>query len=130
MGIIYNFQDILLIASGAALGANTRYIIYKKLQKNNISKKIIILVINTFSSFFLGFFLAILSENSSLEYSYELGLFFSIGLLGSLSTFSSFIFDLYDFFEKFEFYKAFKLFVISLTLGLASFTVGCVLGML
>ena len=130
MGIIYNFQDILLITCGAALGASTRYTIYKKLEKNNISKQHIILLINIFSSFLLGLFLAILSENSSLDSSYELGLFFSIGLLGSLSTFSSFIFDLYDFFVKFKFYKAFKLCFISITLGIAAFTVGFILGIL
>ena len=129
LGITYNFQEILLIAFGAAIGANTRYRLYKKLEKNNINKKIIILLINIFSCFLVGLFLAILSKNKSLDYSYELGLFFSTGLLGSLSTFSSFVFDLYDFFVKSKFYKAFKLFVISLTLGIASFAFGFFLGM-
>ena len=86
-------QDILLITIGSILGANTRFIIYKQLEKKKLNKNYIILVINIFSSFLLGLFLSVLSRNGSLIYSYQLVLFFSIGLLGSLSTFSTFIYD-------------------------------------
>ena len=121
-------QDILLITIGSILGANTRFIIYKQLEKKKLNKNYIILVINIFSSFLLGLFLSILSRNSSLRYSYQLGLFFSIGLLGSLSTFSTFIYDVYDLFKKFKFYRAFKLLIISLTLGILFFSIGFLLG--
>ena len=121
-------EDILLITIGSILGANTRFIIYKQLEKKKLNKNYIILVINIFSSFLLGLFLSVLSRNTSLIYSYQLVLFFSIGLLGSLSTFSSFIYDVYDLFKKFKFYRAFKLLIISLTLGILFFSIGFLLG--
>ena len=121
-------QDILLITIGSILGANTRFIIYKQLEKKKLNKNYIILVINIFSSFLLGLFLSVLSRNSSLIYSYQLVLFFSIGLLGSLSTFSTFIYDVYDLFKKFKFYRAFILLIISLTLGILFFSIGFLLG--
>ena len=121
-------QDILLITIGSILGANTRFVIYKQLEKKKLNKNYIILVINIFSSFLLGLFLSVLSRNSSLRYSYQLGLFFSIGLLGSLSTFSTFIYDVYDLCKKFKFYRAFKLLIISLTLGILFFSIGFLLG--
>ena len=121
-------QDILLITIGSILGANTRFIIYKQLEKKKLIKNYIILVINIFSSFLLGLFLSVLSRNSSLIYSYQLVLFFSIGLLGSLSTFSTFIYDVYDLFKKFKFYRAFILLIISLTLGILFFSIGFLLG--
>ena len=126
--LLDRLQDILLITIGSVLGANTRFIIYKQLEKKKLNKNYIILVINVFSSFFLGLFLSVLSQISSLRYSYQLGLFFSIGLLGSLSTFSTFIYDVYDLFKKFKFYRAFKLLIISLTLGILFFSIGFLLG--
>ena len=124
MELLDDFQSVLLIAFGSALGANARFIIYKKLERINLSKNYIILVINTSSSFSLGLFFTILSKNSSLSYSDQLGLFFSIGLLGSLSTFSTFICDLYELFIQLKFHRALQLFIISLTSGILSFTVG------
>ena len=129
MQIIDSLKDVGLLSSGAVVGANTRYLIYQKLNKLNIRKNIIILLINIFSSFSLGLFLSILSQNVSESDSYQLVLFFSIGLLGSLSTFSSFIYDLYDLFIQFKFFSAFQLFVISLTSGLLALAVGFLLGM-
>ena len=119
-----NLKDFLLISFGAVLGANIRFIIYQKLEKINLSNNHIILVINTFSSFLLGLFLSFSSKIDSFTYSYQSGLFFSIGLLGSLSTFSTFIYDLYNLFIKLEFYRALRLFTISLTLGILSFAAG------
>ena len=119
-----NLKDFFLITFGAVLGANTRFIIYQKLEKINLSNNHIILVINTFSSFLLGLFLSFSSQLDSFTYSYQAGLFFSIGLLGSLSTFSTFIYDLYDLFIKLEFYRALRLFIISLTMGILSFAAG------
>ena len=124
MSLPENLTDIILVASGAVLGANTRFLIYTKLEKINVNKNYIIMLINTFSSFCLGLFLSFLSQNSRAIYSDQLGLFFSIGLLGSLSTFSTFIYDLFDLFIKFKLYKALKLFMISLTAGILSFAFG------
>ena len=129
MALLDKLKDVLIIAFGAFLGVNTRFIIYKKLNKINISKNSIVLLINIFSSFFLGLFLSISSQIDSVSYYSKLVLFFSIGLLGSLSTFSSFIYDLYDLLIQLKFYIAFKLFIISLISGLLAFAVGFLLGM-
>ena len=119
-----HLKDVILITFGAVLGANTRFIIYQKLEKIYLSNNHIILVINTFSSFLLGLFLSFSSQIDSFTYSYQAGLFFSIGLLGSLSTFSTFIDDLYNLLIQLEFYRALRLFITSLTLGLLSFAAG------
>tara|TARA_Y100001968_G_scaffold73914_1_gene65328 strand:+ start:357 stop:749 length:393 start_codon:yes stop_codon:yes gene_type:complete len=126
--LLENFQDFILIAIGAVLGANTRFIIYKKLDQLYVSKNYIVLSINICASFLLGLFLSILSQISSVDYSYKLVLFFSLGLLGSLSTFSAFIYDLYELFIQLKFYIAFKLFIISITSGILAFAVGFLLG--
>ena len=128
MRLLENFQDFILIAIGAVLGANTRFIIYKKLDQLYVSKNYIVLSINICASFLLGLFLSILSQISSVDYSYKLVLFFSLGLLGSLSTFSAFIYDLYELFIQLKFYIAFKLFIISITSGILAFAVGFFLG--
>ncbi len=127
MALLDDLETPALIAFGAILGANTRFLIYKNLEKANLSKNYIILLINTFSSFFLGFIVSLLSKISSLNYSYQLGLLFSIGFLGSLSTFSTFIYDLYELIIQLKFYRALKLCIISLILGILSFAVGFVL---
>ena len=129
MRLLDSFQDFILVASGSILGANIRYVIYNKFEKIHINKNYSILLINIFASFCLGLLLSILSKVISLGYSYELWLFFSIGLLGSLSTFSTFVYDLYDLVMQLKFYRAFKLYIISLTLGIFSFSVGVLLGM-
>ena len=129
MELLDKFREVLLIGLGASFGANIRFIVYKLLDKKKLNKNFIIFLINIFSSFFLGLCVSLLSKTHSLVYSYELGLFFSIGLLGSLSTFSTFIYDLYDLVLKLKFYIAFKSYIISLTLGILSFAVGVLLGM-
>ena len=128
MSLRENSTDIILVVSGAVFGANARFLIYKKLEQIKVNKNYIIMIINTFSSFCLGLFSSFLSHNSPVWYSYQLGLFFSIGLLGSLSTFSTFIYDLYALLIKFKFYRAFKLFIISLIAGILSFALGFLFG--
>ena len=114
-----------MVSLGAVLGANARFIFYEKLERFNISKEYIILVINTFSSFCLGFFLSFLNKLIDFNFTYQLVLFFSIGFLGSLSTFSTFVFDL---FIQFKRYKAFELFIESLALGVIFLAFGVLLG--
>ena len=128
MALLDKLKDVLIIAFGAFLGVNTRFLIYKKLEKINLSKNYIIVLINTISSFFLGLFSSVSSHNNFSIYSYHLVLMVSIGLLGSLSTFSTFIYDLYELLIQLKFYRAFKLFMISITLGILFFIVGFLLG--
>ena len=129
MVLLESLQDFLFITIGAIFGANARFIIYKKLYKVNFDRNSITLVINTMSSFCLGFFLSTTSHISSLNYTYKLGLFFSIGLLGSLSTFSTFIYDLYELLIALKFARAFKLFINSLILGILAFVFGVLLAL-
>ena len=124
-----NLNNFLLISFGAIIGANTRFKIYQTIETTNINNNLIILLINSFSSFFLGLFLSFLSQASSFSYSYQLGLFFSIGLLGSLSSFSTFIYDLYQLLIKLKYLRALQLFITSLIAGILFFTVGFLLGM-
>ena len=65
---------------------------------------------------------------SSLKFSSQLVLFFSVGFLGSLSTFSTFIYDLYDLFMQCKFNTAIKLFILSLASGLIALSFGFWLG--
>ena len=121
-------QNFSLVAFGAVLGANIRFVILKKLQKIYISKYFSIVIINTLSSFFLGLFISILSRDSSSYVSEKLTLFISIGFLGSFSTFSTFIYDLFDSFLKFKLFRVLKRFLISLSLGIIALVFGLFLG--
>ena len=120
--------EILFVSLGAILGANSRFIIHNKLEELNIRKNFLVLIINTFASCILGFFISLIDQFSSLIYSYQLVLFFSIGFLGSLSTFSSFVYDLFDLCLQLKFYRALKLFLISASLGIIAFAFGFFLG--
>ncbi|WP_269603672.1 fluoride efflux transporter FluC [Prochlorococcus marinus] len=121
-------QDILLVSLGAVLGANLRFIIYKKLKTCKSIKYFRILIINTFSSFFLGLFISLMPQISSLNYSYTLVLFILIGFLGSLSTFSTFVYELFEMFRQLYFFRALKLLMISLSLGIIALALGLFLG--
>ncbi len=122
------FQDIILISIGAVFGVNSRFLIYQKLKEININGKYSIFLINTFSSFFLGFFISISSKITSLNVSSQLVLFFVIGFLGSLSTFSTFIYDLFQLFRENKFLNALKLFIFSYSLGTSALALGFLLG--
>ena len=128
MVIVDQLQDLLLVSFGAILGANTRFELNNKLVKLNFRKDISILIINIFASFYLGLFLSFVEHFNSFIYSYQLLLFFSIGFLGSLSTFSSFVYDLFEFCLKLKLARALKLLIISWSLGIMAFALGCLLG--
>ena len=110
------------------MGANTRFAFYKKLEKLNFKKTFVTLIINTFSSFLVGFFIAFLSRFRSLNIYFQLVLFFQIGFLGSLSTFSTFIYELFELFRNVKFFKAVNLLIVSIIFGIIAFTFGFVLG--
>ena len=128
MVILSKFQDIVLVSMGAVVGANIRFIIYQKLRKNNYDLYIIILFINTASSFLLGLFISILPRLVFLNFSSQLVLFFLIGFLGSLSTFSTFVYDLFDLSLKFKFSRALQSFTLSYSLGIIALALGSFLG--
>ena len=123
-----SFQDVLLVSIGAVFGVNSRFIIYQNLKEININGKLSIFLINTFSSFLLGFFISISSKITSLNVLSQLALFFVIGFIGSLSTFSTFIYDLFELFREYNFLKALKLLIFSFSLGIIALTLGSLLG--
>ncbi len=118
----------MLVAIGSIIGANTRFLIFKKLERINFKKDFIILLINTFSSFFIGLYFSIISHISNLKHSYQLGLFVVIGFLGGFSTFSTFIYDLFELVMTSKFNRAFKLLIISLTLAILACAFGFFIG--
>ncbi len=121
-------SEILFVSIGAVLGANIRFKIANRLAILNLRKEFLILIINTFASFFIGLFLSLVEHFRAFTYYYQLVLFFSIGFAGSLSTFSSFVYDLFDLCLQFEFFRALKLFFISVSIGIIAFACGFFLG--
>ena len=119
--------DILFVSIGAILGANIRFKIHNKLANLNLNKYFLILIINTFSSFFLGLFFSLVEPFRAFTYYYQIVLFFSIGFLGSLSTFSSFVYDLFNLCLELKFFRALQLFVISASIGVIAFAFGFLL---
>ena len=120
----HEFQSFVLVAFGATLGANTRYIIYQRLEKVSKSKHFRISIINNFSSFLLGLFYALSTGNDS----HKLSLIFLVGFLGSMSTFSTFIYDLFEIYFEFKIFKIVNIFFISITLSLLSLIIGYLIG--
>ena len=121
-------SEILFVSIGAILGANIRFKIHNKLVNLKLSKGFLILIINTFASFWLGLFLSLVEPFRAFTYYYQLILFFSIGFFGSLSTFSSFVYDLFDLCLQCKYFKALKLFFISACIGIIAFAFGFFLG--
>ena len=109
------------------MGANTRLIIYTKFEKRKLNKNLSILIINTFSSLLLGFFLSILTQISSLNFSSQLVLLFSTGFLGSLSTFSTFIIEVFESFINNSWLEGVE--IISLSV-LGTFSIGLIVFLL
>ena len=120
--------EILLVSIGSILGANIRFKVHNKLERINLNKDFLFLIINTFASFGLGLFLSLVEQFRAFAYYYQLVLFFSIGFFGSLSTFSSFVYDLFDLCLQLEFFRALKLFIISASIGIIAFAFGFFLG--
>ena len=120
--------EAISVSFGAVLGANTRFRIFNKLEKLNLSKDYCILIINILACFSLGLSFSFIDHFSSLIYYYQIVLFFTIGFLGSLSTFSSFVYDLFDLCLQLEFFRALKLCIISVSIGIIAFAFGFFLG--
>ena len=121
-------RDILLVSFGSILGANVRFIIYKKFERYISIKNFRVLIINTSACFLLGFFLSFIQRINTLNYSYPFALFFLVGFLGSLSTFSTFMYEIFEVSLKLKIFPTLKLFFISYILGIISLAFGILLG--
>ena len=128
MGSLENIKSLILVSCGGILGSNIRFLIFQYLDKFSIKKDFKIFFINNLASLLLGFISAILTNNSSLEHNYELGLLIIIGFLGGLSTFSTFVYDLYVLSLHSKFSKIIKILLFSIVLGLISLSLGFFLG--
>ena len=121
-------KDVFIVSSGAVLGANIRFLIYKKLDKYNFNKNLFVITVNTFSCFLLGLFFSFLPRIAIFNFTSQLILFLSIGFFGSLSTFSSFVYDLFELYLQLKFFKALYLFFISLSFGIIALAFGLLVG--
>ena len=120
--------DILLVAFGSLLGANTRFLICERFKKINLYYDFSILIVNTFASFLFGLFMSTLTHIETYIFSSKLVLFFFIGFLGSFSTFSTFVYDLFDAVLQLKLFRALKIFFLSVALGVIAIAFGLFLG--
>ena len=118
---------LLLVSFGAILGSNVRFFIFNSLDEFFIKKQVKIILINNLASFLLGFFSAIINNNS-LDYSSKLGSLIIIGFLGSLSTFSTYIYDLFELSCSFQFSKMIRMLLSSIIFGLLFLSIGVFVG--
>ena len=122
-----NFEKLFFVSFGAILGANLRYTIFEKLREKHIKKETAILFINNLSCFCLGLTSSKLQDVYLLNAS-QLGLFISIGFLGSLSTFSTFMNDIFELIIQKRLKEAIKIFIFSVFFSLFLISLGFMVG--
>lgn len=92
--------NVLIISLGGAIGAVSRYSIGIITSKFFAETDILTgtLFSNLIGCFIVGFLLAWMGDNSN--FSQEITLFLTVGILGSFTTFSTFALETYQLFEK------------------------------
>tara|TARA_B100000963_G_scaffold297446_1_gene268916 strand:+ start:81 stop:464 length:384 start_codon:yes stop_codon:yes gene_type:complete len=121
MGII-QLLKIFLIAIGAIIGANIRYLLLRTLEILKYGEYRL-LTINLFSSFILGLsFPFFLKTNLKIEE--EFIFLFLFSFIGSLSSFSTFISDLHMLILNNKFKRSILLIILSIALGILFFKFG------
>ena len=128
MQLLEVFKSLILVSFGAVLGSSLRLFIYERLSIFSIKKNYRIFFINNLASFLVGLFYSFSINFGSFKDTYQLGLIFSIGFLGSLSTFSTYIYDLFELIYDFKIFQAIKIFILSLCVSLTCFCLGFSLG--
>ena len=121
--------NYLSIGIGAVLGVNLRFLIISRFWLSINRKEIKVLIINTFSSFLLGFSMAFIISETSQNYSQFYKLFL-VGFIGSLSTFSSFIYELFKLSLKKKFKDLIYLIIFSILLSLVFFYLGYLISLI
>ncbi len=116
--------SVLFLSIGSALGAILRMIILEKLEKKYRNTFLGIYCINTFSTFLLGYIIALENANYSIIDNQQFLLFFKIGFLGSFSTFSSFIFEIILNYKQRKYYQSFYLSFFSVISSIISGFIG------
>lgn len=122
-------QRYLLIAAGAALGANLRYLVgLWALNRLGTAFPYGTLIVNISGSLILGVLVALLSDR--IPGNAEMRLFFAIGFLGSYTTFSSFSVESLLLFENGGWTRGLLNFAGNNLLGLLAAWVGLSIGRL
>ena len=121
MDIIQLFK-IFLIALGAIIGANIRYIFLQILKFLKYSEYRL-LTINLFSSFILGLLFPFFIK-TNLKIEEELIFLFLFSFIGSLSSFSTFISDFYLLILNNNLKRSTLLIFFSIVLGILFFNFG------
>ena len=92
-------DSVIHILAGSTLGLIVRMFIKYITGREKIFTSNNTLIVNVFSSLFLGVFLSLNITNKNLI------LFFYVGFLGCLSTFSSFIYQLFHLIQERKYFK-------------------------
>ena len=121
MGII-QLLKIFLIAIGAIIGANIRYLLLRTLEILKYGEYRL-LTINLFSSFILGLLFPFFIK-TNLKIEEELIFLFLFSFIGSLSSFSTFISDFYMLILNNNLKRSTLLIIFSIVLGILFFNFG------
>ena len=104
--------------AGSTLGFILRLFIRYLVRRNTLLRLNNSLIVNTLSSLFLGFFIALNVENKNLL------LFIFVGFLGCFSTFSSFIYKLFNLIQKKQYMSFILNYIGFLLFSFLFFTLG------
>ncbi len=122
------FLAIILISTGASFGSYLRFQLINQFSLRGIAKHWIILFINAFSCFGLGFITALEDTIKTYDAQNYLRLFFVIGFLASFSTFSSFLLEFFFTLKSKNWFESLLIFFTSLFGGLLFALAGYSLG--
>ena len=119
---IIQLLKFFLIALGAIIGANLRYLFLRRLEILKYDEYRL-LTINLFSSFILGLLFPFFIK-TNLKIEEELIFLFLFSFIGSLSSFSTFISDFYMLILNNNLKRSTLLIIFSIVLGILFFNFG------
>ena len=111
-------DSVIHILAGSTLGLIVRMFIKYITGREKIFTSNNTLIVNVFSSLFLGVFLSLNITNKNLI------LFFYVGFLGCLSTFSSFIYQLFHLIQERKYFKLLLYYTEVIVLSFSFFCLG------
>jgi CrcB protein len=122
-----NLEKVLLISTGAVLGANARYWLGDwAAQKWGSAFPYGTFLINVTGSLLLGLFMTLATERLLLDPRWRL--FFAVGFLGAYTTFSTFTLESFNLFYSGQWLPGLFNFLGSTLAGLAAVGLGVFLG--